>query len=334
MSNATKDFAGAIVVALISMLLVILLMGSVVLLGQSAGKSIRGQVAETHAGGLDGPEQVPVLCYHYLRGSTGPLRLLKILGYVILSLPLLDDNEIWTLDVASFESQMRYLHENGYRTVSPDELAAWQRGEKDLPQRPVVITFDDGDRSVYELAWPILQKYGLTATFFVVTNRVGEEWEGVSCLSWGELREMYESGVFAIESHTHDLHYRVETGRTHTPVFIAASRGDYKFERYDSWESAILDDLGTSRQLIRRHIGTEPRSIAWPFGGNNVDVDNVAVQAGFTYTMKMQGGTNKMFAPDTPESGQRVINRYGITARTSPSSFRKILRGTYTDPDA
>ena len=89
----------------------------------------------------------------------------------------------------------------------------------------------------------------------------------MSCLNWSELREMYESGVFEIESHTHDLHYRVETGRTHTPAFIAASHGDYEFDRYDSWESAILDDLGTSR-LLRgevshkrslRHLKRGPR---------------------------------------------------------------------------
>ena len=226
MSDNTKDILGAVIVALISMFLVILLMGSVVLLGHSAGKSVRGDGSAAVAGSNATAEQIPVLCYHYIRGSAGPIRFLKVLGYVVLSLPLLNDNEVWTQSIGAFEKQMQYLHENGYRTITLKELGDWQAGRIELPRRTVAITFDDADRSVYERAWPILERYGFTATLFVVTSKVGQEWEGVSSLYWQELRELNDSGVFDIESHTHDLHYRVDTGDHHTPVFLAASRGD------------------------------------------------------------------------------------------------------------
>lgn len=331
MSNNTKDVLAAIVVATITMFLVILLMGSVVLLGQTAGRNARGDT-ETVTGPAGTADQVPILAYHYIRGSDGPMRFLRVLGYVVLSLPLLNDNEVWTQSVDSFEKQMRYLHDNGYRTITLGELTRWQAGRIELPRRTVAITFDDGDRSVYEHAFPVLERYGFTATFFVVTSKVGQDWEGVSGLYWQELREMQSSGVFQIESHTHDMHYRVQTGNYHTPVFLAASKGEYDFEKYRNWQSAVLNDLGTSRILIRKHIGAESRYLAWPYGERNDEVDRVARSAGFSRVVSMEGGLNEII-PGSRVS-RRAINRYGISARTSMHAFKKIILGTYDPPDA
>jgi len=328
MPNTAKDVLAAIAVAIITMFLVILLMGSVVLLGQSAGRSVRGAAEAS----VEPEQAIPVLCYHYLRDTGGPLRFLRVLGYVVLSLPILDDNEVWTQTVDSFEKQMEYLHANDYRTVTLDELTAWQAGRIKLPKKSVAITFDDGDRSVYEHAYPVLEKYGFNATFFVVTSKVGTDWEGINGLYWPELREMADSGVFKIESHSHDLHYRVETEDYHTPVFIAASKGDYEFERYRNWKSALLDDLGTSRALIRKYIGAESRYLAWPYGERNDDLDWVARSAGFSRVVSMVGGNNRVV--DRSSVSREPMNRYGITARTSLHSFKKMLEGRHGPPEA
>jgi peptidoglycan/xylan/chitin deacetylase (PgdA/CDA1 family) len=332
MTSNRRDALGAVVVALVSMLLVVLLMGSVVLLGQSAGRTVRGAGAETHTFD-EGPDEVPVLCYHYLRSSPGALRFLKVLGYVVLSLPLLDDNEVWTQSVSTFEKQMRYLSENGFRTVTLDDVVAWQEGRKDLPPRSVAITFDDGDRSVREYALPILRKYGFTATLFVVTDKVGEDWEGVETMAWGDLRELQETGVFEIGSHSHDLHYRVDTGVTALPAPVAASRGEYEFDRYRDWQDVVLDDLATSRTMIRRYVGTEPRYIAWPFGAVNDELDELAREAGFRRSAAMQGGANVLPGSEG-DDGVRWIRRWGISARTSMRSFKRIVLGIHETPDA
>jgi len=327
MPNTLKDILGAIVVAVITMFLVIVLMGSVVLLGHSAGKAVRGSDGTTVVVPQTNAEHVSVLAYHYFRERGGPMRFLRVLGYVVLSLPLLDDTEVWTQNLGSFERQMQYLYENGYRTVTLDELTDWQAGRIELPPRSVAITFDDGDRSVYDSAYPILEKYGFTATFFLVTSKMGEQWEGVDVLFWPEVREMADSGVFRIESHTHDLHYRVESVNHPVPVFIAASKGEHQFERYRNWQSALLDDLGTSRTLIRRHIGTDSNYLAWPYGEHSDAIDWVARSAGFRRVVGMTGGTNR------PVEGTSVarepINRYGLTARTSLHAFKKMLNGTF-----
>jgi len=340
-SDIFRDALGAIVTALVIMVLFVLLMGTMVMLGQSAGQSVKARIGQAGAvpdtaavatlAAAAEAREVPVLCYHYLRDAGGLLRFLKVLGYVVLSLPLLDDNEIWTVTADSFDKQMRTLRENGFQTVTLADLDRWQRGLGELPPRPIVITFDDGDRSLFDIAWPILSRHGFTATAFVITGHVGEQWEGVDAISWAELRAMSDGGAFTIESHSHDLHYRVSHQNSSAPVFIAASGGSEAFATHESWEAAIREDLERSRALIQRHIGREPKFLAWPFGEGSEEVDRIAYDVGFSRVCAMLGGTNSSLetvpaAQPAPHEWRRYeINRIPVTARTSLRGFRKIL---------
>jgi len=278
-------------------------------------------------------DRVPVLCYHYVRGPVGPLQFVRVFGYVVLSLPLLNDNELWKVSQRGFEQQMRYLVSRGYHTVSLDDVHEWQMGRRELPAKSVVLTFDDGDESVYKYAYPILQKYGLRATAFVVTARVGTTWDGLHCLDWGRLREMQRSGVFDIESHTHDMHYKVGPREDVQPVFVAASEDPTAHAVGTHWDTAVFNDLATSREMIARQIGRTPHFLAWPYGFGNPAVDGLAVQAGFTRTCSLHA------APNRPLDGEHLalsdserfeIPRYTVTARTSLRTFRQMLEGTYS----
>jgi|GEM_PF-5024718 len=108
---------------------------------------------------------IPVLCYHYLREKTGPLRFAKIVGALLLNLPLIGDMETWTMNASAFRNQMEYLKTEGYDVIGLDDLSEWRRGRRILKKKSVVLTFDDADRSVYELAYPILKEYGYQAVF-------------------------------------------------------------------------------------------------------------------------------------------------------------------------
>ena len=98
-----------------------------------------------------------------------------------------------------FDHQMKYLRDNGYHTISPDELYEALAGSGNLPENPVMITFDDGYEDNYTNAYPILKKYGFKATIFVVTGFLDKHKKGY--LSWDEAREMNKNGI-NIESHT------------------------------------------------------------------------------------------------------------------------------------
>ena len=74
---------------------------------------------------------------------------------------------------ADFEQQIKYLHDNDYHAITLEQFDAYMRGEGDLPDRPVLITFDDGYVDNYEDAYPILKKYHMRGTIFLIINLVG-----------------------------------------------------------------------------------------------------------------------------------------------------------------
>ena len=103
-----------------------------------------------------------------------------------------------SIEPEDFDWQMKYLVEHGYHTISPDDLYDFLAGQGTLPDRPVLITFDDGYVDNYTNAYPILKKYNLKATIFVVTGFLSKR---KGYLTWDQLREMEQNGI-AIESHT------------------------------------------------------------------------------------------------------------------------------------
>lgn len=330
-----RDVATGFLIAAVAATAFVAGMGWVVSQGfDAAGRLRYDKYASTEPASvaIDGAtSRVPVFCYHYLRHKSDPLRLLRVFGYVVLSLPLLGDSELWTTSVSEFERHMEYLKANGYHAVTLGELHEWQMGVRELPGRPVVITFDDGDRSVYDLAFPILARLGFRATLFVVTSRVGTRWNEVDCLDWARLRELEESGVFQIESHSHDIHYKVDADGSMHPVFVAASEHGFEIDGASSWEDAVRDDLIRSYEAIERHVGRAPAFLAWPYGAATPELDRVAREAGYLRTCTLRARSNTRFArgltePSLDEIG---IPRYTITARTSFREFRSMLEGTY-----
>lgn len=330
-----RDVWVALGIAAAAVVLLTFAIGTMVTLGVNVGERAHGS-DEEQAAVADEPfvpaDRVPVLCYHYIRGPGGPLQFARVFGYVVLSLPLLDDTELWKVSRRGFERQIEYLVKRGYRTVSLDELHEWQMGRRVLPARSVVITFDDADESVYDLAYPVLKKYGLKATIFVVTSRVGTSWNGIRCLDWARLREMQRSGVFAIESHTHDSHYKVGERDDARPVFVAASEQSSTHRVGVRWDDALFKDLNESRVAIERQIGHSPRFLAWPYGFGNPDVDQVAVDAGFMRTCALRARPTRRLAGERlllSDTERFEIPRYTMTARTSLRTFKEMLQGTY-----
>jgi peptidoglycan/xylan/chitin deacetylase (PgdA/CDA1 family) len=277
---------------------------------------------------------IPVLCHHYFRGQTTPKQFLKILGALFFNLPLLDGMDEWTQTSAVFEAQMDYLAREGYESVGLEDVAAWQRGVRELPPKAVVITIDDGDRSVAAHAYPVLKKHGFKATLFIVTSEVGRKWDRVDCLDWGELARLEETGVFSVQSHSHDLHRKVRTREGDLPVFVAAKRGLYEFPAYDSWEEAVYDDLRISRETIEQRLGREVSALAWPYGFGDASLDSVAAAAGFRVLCTLGAGSNRRIRPAAGRAPWQLmeIRRHTITARISPRSFEEILDGDFKPP--
>ena len=200
--------------------------------GQS-GSSLLTSLAVASAG------HVPVLMYHYVGDVPPPT------GPYASGL---------TVRTADFDDQMRYLAGHGYQTVGLGDLYLARRGLKILPPRAVILTFDDGGLDNYRVAFPILSKYGLRGTFFVITDKVG----AVGQMDWDDLREMADQGM-SIESHTvsHPLDLRLlDNGR-------------------------LGRELGDSRKAIAQNLGLAPESLSYPTGKYDQRVVAAAQAAGY-----------------------------------------------------
>ena len=162
---------------------------------------------------------------------------------------------------ALFEQHMRAILERGYEPVFiADYYDSVKRG-KTLPKKPIIITFDDGYLSNYEIAYPILKKLNIPATIFVVTSTVGlKEGQGVSTphFSWQQAKEMQESGIIDIHSHSH-------THRNMTAISAAE----------------LQEELRLSRYLIERNLGKSCFVFSYPFGGYNEVTSKLSRYAGY-----------------------------------------------------
>ncbi len=170
-------------------------------------------------------QAIPVLMYHHI------LPRADVQGIFA------HNNIVVTLE--DFQAQMAYLRDNGYHTVSLERLERYVKGEELLPEKSVVITFDDGYLSNYVYAYPILKEMGFTGVIFLLTSYVEEapqtfSPEALQYLSWPEVHQMED--VFQFASHTHDMHRLGTSGKG-----VLAEVG----------YNELVADLSASRKLLR-----------------------------------------------------------------------------------
>ena len=210
-------------------------------------------------------EKIPVLMYHHLEKN-------------------LNNNVV--ISPENFENQIKYLKYAGYNTITTQQLYDYLNGSIQLPQKPILITFDDGYLSNYEMAYPILKKYNMHAEIFVIASRILEKDVEISHsneipkMSWDQLREMKD--YISVQSHSWDSHYKFKSSNGNK---IAAIYGSVyingKMENQKEYEERVKNDFIRSRKLIKEKLGYEPIAISYPFGITSNDAMNIAKAAGF-----------------------------------------------------
>ena len=172
-----------------------------------------------------GYQIVPVLTYHNLAEQAK--------GRLVLA-------------AASFREQMRYLKTSGYRVVSLADFIEFTRLNRQLPQKAVVLTFDDGYRAFKDLAYPVLKEMGFTGTLFIYTDWVGA---GRGALGWSDLRELAAEG-FDIQAHT----------KTHADLRRALGETEAQYAR------RMQAELEQPQELFNKNLGRRSRVLAYPYG--------------------------------------------------------------------
>jgi peptidoglycan/xylan/chitin deacetylase (PgdA/CDA1 family) len=206
--------------------------------------------------------------------STGSYQTIPILSYHKLSE---SHSDAMTVTTDSFRSQMQFLKENGYHVVTLDELYDFLDFKTDLPGKSVVITFDDGWRSLYEIGLPILKEYGYPATLFISTSMI----TGSSkTLSWDQVREMADAGI-DMQCHTVD-HRNLSTLKEGEPF------RDY----YEDLERELV----RSTRAIEKKTGRKVSYLAYPYGATNHLVIALLKKVGYRGALTVKRGPTPFFA--------------------------------------
>ena len=228
---------------------------------------------------------VPVLMYHHVNPHEG---------------------DMVTVTPATFEQQMKYLNEAGYKTLTLDELLSYIKGDMVLQQKAVAVTFDDGWLDNYIYAFPILQKYNIHASIFIVTDIIErasrdggkppavvpthreskllmQQGEGhLVFLNWDIAREMAQSGLVDFYSHA----------KTHASCDFLS-------------EPELSEELQTSKRVIEERLKKSCPFLCWPFGRYTTFAITVAKKVGYRATFTTNHGI--VTAGSDPFAIRRIV---------------------------
>ena len=203
----------------------------------------------------------------------------------------------WTVTTSQLREDLQWLTDHGYTTLLPSELVQLaQQGE--VPKRSVLITFDDGYASNFQLALPVLKEFNAKAVVSVVTGYMGKP----SFLTWDMCRELADSGLVEIGSHTHDCH--------------ASAQGIQRFsgESQEEYQERVFADLQTSIDLIESNVGQKVLFFAYPNGLTDSWCDDF-IKERFAMTVTTKHG------PANVSKGLYKLSRYNIN-KSAPVSCK------------
>lgn len=195
---------------------------------------------------------------------------------------------------AAFEKQMQYLRENGYTVIKLSQLFDFLDHKDQIPQKSVVITIDDGFRSAFEIAYPILKKYGYPATFFLYTDLVGSS----SAVNWDQVRELAQNG-FDIQSQT--VNHRD----------LSKLMPDEGFKAY---VARIENEITLAREDIREKVASTPVYMAYPYGRWNDLVIAMLKKHGFRGALTVRRGANPFFADNFRVKRSMIYGTFDLDA--------------------
>jgi peptidoglycan/xylan/chitin deacetylase (PgdA/CDA1 family) len=220
---------------------------------------------------------LPILMYHYL-GDHPPA-----------------DDRPWTISPRRFRRQLHWLRAQGFQALTLDAALAVLCDGAEMPERACWLSFDDGHVSCHALAAPILAEFGWTASFFIITDRVGR----AGYLDWAQCRELAEAG-FAIQSH----------GTAHAKLTGIAPE-------------AAEQEITISKQEIEQRVGRPVLAYAYRGGHYNASVQAQVQAAGYRCALSCRAGANDR------DTDLYALRRYAIKEADGWLALQRRL-GRYT----
>lgn len=228
---------------------------------------------------------------------------------------IVDAREQLTTDAVTADQLVRFfdwLKGTGWTVVSLDQVIAAGKGGPSLPEKSILLTFDDGYRSLYTRVFPLLKVY----RYPIVAALVGSWMEGApnstvrygetdvprtKFISWAEAREMQDSGLVEFASHSYDLHRGIVANPQGNSIGAARTwRYDSSTQRYEDdsrHRARVRADLDRARRQMANALGRAPRALVWPFGRFSAPALAEARAAGFTFALTLEAEPASPYDP-------------------------------------
>jgi peptidoglycan/xylan/chitin deacetylase (PgdA/CDA1 family) len=240
-------------------------------------------ISGAHIAAADNSVTVPILVYHVLSPTT---------------------RSSMTVTPERFESQVKWLKENGYTVIPLKQLVSYLQGrEVNLPAKPIVITADDGWKSDYTYMYPIARKYNIPITLFIYPGTISE---GKNALTWDQLKELMRTGLFDIQDHTF----------TH-PNF----KQTQKHMSQEAYAKFVYKELFNSKKTLEEKLGIKVDYLAWPFGIYDSYLEKQAAKAGYTMAFTIDyRHASRLYRPTAQP-------RYMVVDSETMPIFASIVKG-------
>ncbi len=238
---------------------------------------------------------LPIIMYHSIVGEN-------------------DSENDYQISVEKVEQDMKYLKENGYTTVFVEDVVNYVRGNMPLPEKPVVVTADDGFYNNLYYLLPLLEKYDMKATISVVgyfSEAIASKdphMPEYSYLTWEDISELLESGRIEIGNHTYNMHS------------LGERKGCSKlsYETDEEYYNLLMEDIGLMQTLVKMNTGITPAVFTYPFGAISPESIPVLKELGFEAALSCLEKPNYI---SHDESCLFCLNRYNRPSGVSTEEF-------------
>ncbi len=211
----------------------------------------------------------------------------------------------YVISPEELEQDLQYLKENGYETVTAEDVIRFVYEGVPLPKKPIMLTFDDGYYSNFVYAYPLLKQYNMRGVLFIIGkhtdeySKSGEENANYSHVTWERCREMIQDGTMELQNHTYGMH-----------SFTTKRQGSSKGQGEALWQYhlALSEDLKKLQKRFKEETGYVPRAFSYPFGIVSPESTEILKELGFLAAFTSNEGTN-LISPDNPE-GLYHLKRY------------------------
>jgi peptidoglycan/xylan/chitin deacetylase (PgdA/CDA1 family) len=201
---------------------------------------------------------------------------------------------------SEFEQQLQQIKDNGFTVIKMQDFLAWRRGEKEIPEKSCIITIDDGYRSGYDVAWPILKKFDYPFTMFVYVNYIGS---GGKSVTWDQLAEMRDAGV-DIQSHTYSHSNLKAPGAGVDARTKGLVQKDIQELGKEGW---LRKEIAGSRKELEEKLGIRVNALAYPFGIHSPEARAMVLESGYEAGFTVYG-QRVGHAGDSAQIGRYAID--------------------------